>query len=324
MRPTLTASHWVYGMQFSALTFHTIESGPDARAVEAMDFSPFLLDPEQHKGPGVGLAPIAGDAEDLSVCIDGATILRFAVSQRDVPKSLQASALRRAVSRETERLGHAPADHELSELRGRVLSDLYERALPKVRSVYAGIDPDCKFWWIATPSGDLGQRFIGLMTRVFDTCLASTTLTLPAIEAVMTRWVLDDALPDPLEFGTAADVTDVDTQMKVSVRNGDVTSATVVEPLTPESRVLSRLALRFGADVSFTLTPPLVLHRLRLGAIPASATDNTLTDAQTAWSEWIPRLRALYELFAALHAQAVGMPAPTGAARQFLPEIFPE
>lgn len=310
-------------MQFTTLTFHTIESGPNAEALYEPNFARFALDLDSTACPEAGLAPLAGDADDLTISMDGSMVCRFAVSQRDIPPALKASAIRRAMAEESTRLGRAPAEHEASALRGRVTAALLERALPKMRAVYAGIDAAHGFWWMATTSGDMHQRFQNLMGRALQVPLTSTALSVPALESIMTDWVLHDTLPQPLAFGRSAVVADVDTQMKVAVRNADVTSKTVVDPLTPSSRVLSKLSLEFGDDVTFSLTAPLTLHRVRLETIPPAATDKSLSDAHNAWSEWVPHLRSIYKLFASLHASGVSKPSASPApSLGFLPDFL--
>lgn len=231
-------------------------------AVASRRFTPTL--PTQDKSYG-WVEPRGEEHADLVESIDGQLILKLMIETRAVP----GGAVRKKAKEEADRIeaekGRKPGKKEMLKLREDALLSLLPNSYPAQSSFWVWVDRENRCVAIDANSQSKVDDVVTALVRAFGGMAMTQLKTALSPAAAMTQWLLGlehGESPEHLIVDRDCELKSTD-QEKSSVKfNRHTLNCEEVRNHLVQGMAPIKLALTWGARVSFQLTETMVLKKL--------------------------------------------------------------
>lgn len=204
--------------------------------------------------------PISGD---LSLCADvsEATLLSIGISERVMPASAVAKAVRDRVERHTEECGEPPTGRQYRDLRDAVVTSMLPQAFIRTRTVRGYVDRQTGFVVIDTANRQHAEAWISRVRQALGSFPAVPVLSGSYTHLVMRGWLMFEPLPPGLSIGEDADIVGIyDASKRISLR-GRPLLTTELNAILDDGATVKSLQVRIDDRCTFMLREDLSLRR---------------------------------------------------------------
>jgi len=204
--------------------------------------------------------PISGD---LSLCADvsDATLLTIGISERVMPASAVAKAVRDRVERYTEECGEPPTGREYRDLRDAVVTSMLPQAFIRTRTVRGYVDRQTGFVVIDTANRQHAEAWISRVRLALGSFPAVPVHSDVSPRLLMHEWLRFGPVPDGLKIGHDADLVGLDdAKQRITLRSKYLLTDDVLAVLSQGATVKS-LQISVHDRCTFMLRDDLSLRR---------------------------------------------------------------
>ncbi len=203
--------------------------------------------------------PISGD---LSLCADvsEATLLTIGISERVMPASAVAKAVRDRVERHTEECGEPPTGREYRDLRDAVVTSMLPQAFIRTRTVRGYVDRQTGFVVIDTANRQHAEAWISRVRQALGSFPAVPVHSSEPVADEMRDWLRFGPVPEGLKIGEDADLVGLDdAKQRITLRSKYLLTDELLAILS--GATVKSLQIRVDDRCTFMLRDDLSLRR---------------------------------------------------------------